>query len=267
MTVFTSAQHLGVIHRDQRQPGRVGMAGLAQVRGTEVIGAFTRAIYPIVTSAARGGNASMIKADIHPPGDHVAGITGLGGDDVGRPFTGGDNAVVTAFASSNDFAVIHCGGWYPRRRDMTSLAIVGGIDVSARLTGGNNAIVTRPASTQHLIMIHGIDRRPRGGGNMTRRTHISAINMRGTFPAGDNAVVTGNTTTQHLCVVYRHYWNPGSAAVAGLTDVRSVDVGSIFSGGDGAIVTTHARAQNLCMIDPGRRDPIEGVMTGLANGC
>ena len=115
---------------------------------------FTRGIHPVVTGRTGISNTDMIKVNLGPVRRHVTGITWLGGNNVRRAFTDGNDAVVTTFTGADDFRMIHDSHGYPADRGMTRLANVCCENMIRWLARGDRAFVARNTATQYFGMIH-----------------------------------------------------------------------------------------------------------------
>ena len=107
VTTIATTNRLSVIHSHCWHPNHVGVAVLTQVRGINMHSVLTTSSYPVVTGNTGSSNTGVIKSHVSPVRGDVAGIARFDGDDVRRPFTDSNGAIVATFTGANDLRVIH----------------------------------------------------------------------------------------------------------------------------------------------------------------
>ena len=73
------------------------------------------------------------------------------------------------------------------------------------------------------------------------------------------------TGAVHFRMINCDHWNPCSAVVAGLTNIRRINVTNTFASGRCTIVTREASTIDLCMINRKWWNPAGTYMASFAN--
>lgn len=182
-------------------------------------------------------------------------------------FTSSNDTVVTTFAGSDHFSVIH--QWIDRciaRGIVAGLTVITAIDVAGTFTYRDSTVVTTNAGADGFIMIHQwIDRRP-DSHVVTGLTLICTANVTRAFTGGCCTIVATDTRLTGYRVVVEAA-QPGDNVVASVTRQTGWDMGWTFTAGKHAVMATFATTQRLVVIN-GRGIPADtgtGTMTGFAH--
>ena len=200
----------------------------------------------------RGGG--VIKAAHKPVGGGVTSLTGFRGGDVGDALAGGNNPIVTGFASSQYLGVID--QWYrrgPGNTGMAGLAYIGGVDVRGALAGGGSAVVTGDTGIRGGSMIK-CGHQP-GRHQMTHLARFHRGHVGRPLAGGNHAIVTTFASTQHLIVIHYRHRQPTHGGMAGVTLIAGIDVCGAFAGGNHPVVTTLTGTQRFIVINQRGRHP------------
>ena len=144
MTTLATADDLRMIHqRTHRHPGRINVAGLAQIGSIDVRRALANRQRTIVTGDTGLRHRGMTKDCHSPVRRRVTGIAGSSRWDMRGALTAGNHPVMTTLATTDNLCVIH--QWTdgrPGREHMTGLTNIRGVDMSSALARRGGAIVT-----------------------------------------------------------------------------------------------------------------------------
>jgi len=213
MTTDAGAHHFQMIHRRlrHRRParGKFLVALLARIAGCDMRGMLAAGGIAVVATDAIAGNRGMIDYRQWNPGNDIMATIAIQiGDDMGRRFTGSNNAIMTIETDAQHLRMIDRVGrdWFPRHRTglMTGLADVTAINMSGQLATGDHAVMTIDTGSDYLRVIHCRcrDRFPwRWTHGVTRLALVTAANMISKLARRGHAIMAANTRANNLCMI------------------------------------------------------------------
>ena len=193
----------------------------------------------------------------------MAVLTHIGGVEVARLFSGGDDVVVAVLAAGGDAGVVEPGR-RPRAAAVAIVALGAGLEMFGAFSRGRDAIMAGLTGSQHLAVIDPQGRRPRGGA-VTVFALVGRGGVGGGFAGGDDVVVAVLAV-----VVVRGVLEPGrDPGVAGMTVVAlggALDMVGESTFSNYAVVAGRAGPPYLPVIHPHGGHPGRGQMAILAQG-
>ncbi len=84
----------------------------------------------------------------------MTGITRFRGRNMRCTHADSRHAVMTTFASTQHFSMIHSGHWQPGRGNVTGITLIRGTQVSVWFVGRDHTIMTTLTSATSFIVIH-----------------------------------------------------------------------------------------------------------------
>ena len=194
----------------------------------------------------------------------MTGVTLLRGTDVGRRFTRGTGAVMTALTNALGLVVINRGDRHPGYVVVAGLAHPTGENVCGSLARGTSAIVTDNAGFRRGAMIK--HRHHPAGCDVTAIASQAGRDVINACSGGDRPIMTTLAGAGDLRMIHQRIdRRPGGAGVTRLTNTGGGNVCRPATGGNHTIVAGITTADHLRVIHqwidrrPGRVD-----MTGLA---
>ena len=178
----TGSDDLQMINHVGRRPDDVVMAVLTDVGRIDVVRPLACRLGAVVAAEAVTRDIHMIEIRRDPRVGGVAIVTVVAARDVRRVFPGGDRAVVTGNAGTNDLDVVHCVGRRPDDVVVAVLADVGRVYVIRTFTSGRRAVVTGDAAVDDVCVIE-VRRHP-GRRRMTVVAVVAARNVRRVLARG-----------------------------------------------------------------------------------
>jgi len=223
-----------------------------------MLGVLTGRAHTVMTTHAITHDADVIEIRRDPGVGGMTIVAGILTLEMIWRLAGGDHAVVTAGAGTDDLEVIHAHQRHPERRPVAGVTGIRAADMLGMLTGGTHTIMTTHAIAGDTNVVE--IRRDPGVGGMTVIASVLAPDVVRRLASGDHAVVAAGAGTDDLEVVHAHQRHPERRAMAGVTGIRAAYVLGALSGGTDAVVAAHAIASNTNVVEI-RRNPGVGGMT------
>jgi len=214
MTTNACPHHLGMVNRRRtnRQPRRVRryMTGFASVTGLRMGRGFTLGNDAIMATGASTNNLGMIhrrRRHRFPSARRraMAGVTGVAAINMGRQFSGCNQAVVTIKANAQHLGMIHLARQHrlPQGREffMAQLTLIAAINMVKRLAAGIDRVMTSDTAVDDIGMVHRC-RNPRRHA-VTIITSLHGRNMQGMFTTRNDTVMTHLASRGDLSMIKR----------------------------------------------------------------
>jgi hypothetical protein len=196
---ITSTQDLCVIDGIGWIPDNIVVAIFTNVGGLDVKWILAGGPDAVVACGAASDDIGVIEVGRQPRYCGVAVVTVVAAGDVGRVFSGCDNAIVAGTAGTQYLRVIDPVGGRPQVAVVAVLAHIGGLNMGRILAGGFDAVVTARAVGHDVGVIESGWKPP--SSRMAVITIIAASEVCRIFARGDRAIVAGTASANDLGVV------------------------------------------------------------------